>query len=109
MLSLVKALKSNIICMESKLKELIGQPNVWLFVKSSNGWLKNVEILDVNLDTVTFRYEHESEAENRVWEKTTRIDNIAEIEVRLLTLPRGDKQVQDIKNRLSKLLEQEER
>jgi hypothetical protein len=95
--------------MESKLKELIGQPNVWLFVKSSNGWLKNVEILDVNLDTVTFRYEHESEAENRVWEKTTRIDNIAEIEVRLLTLPRGDKQVQDIKNRLSKLLEQEER
>ncbi|BAY46250.1 hypothetical protein SAMD00079811_38580 [Scytonema sp. HK-05] len=95
--------------MESKLKELIGQPNVWLFVKSSNGWLKNVEILDVNLDTVTFRYEHESEAENRVWEKTTRIDNIAEIEVRLLTLPRGDKQVQEIKNRLSKLLEQEER
>ena len=95
--------------MESKLRELIGLPNVWLFVKSSNGWLKNVEILDVNLDTVTFRYEHESDVENRVWEKTTRIDNIAEIEVRLLTLPRGDKQVQEIKNRLSKLLEQEER
>jgi hypothetical protein len=95
--------------MESKLKELIGQPNVWLFVKSSNGWLKNVEILDVNFETVTFRYEHESEAEKRIWEKTTRIDNIAEIEVRLLTLPKNDKQVQDIKNRLSKLLEQEER
>lgn len=62
--------------MKSKLKELIGLPNVWLFVKSSNGWLKNVEILDVNFDTVTFRYEHESDIENRVWEKTTRIDNI---------------------------------
>ncbi|WP_017314731.1 DUF6679 family protein [Mastigocladopsis repens] len=95
--------------MESKLKELIGQPNVWLFVKSSNGWLKNVEILDVKSDIVTFRYEHESEAEKRLWEKTTRIDNIAEIEVRLLTLPKNDQQVQDIKNRLSKLLEQEER
>ncbi len=93
--------------MESKLKELIGQSNVWLFVKSSNGWLKNVEILDVNSDTVTFRYENESETERRVWEKTTRIDNIAEIEVRLLTIPKGDKQVKEIKNRLSKLLEQE--
>lgn len=93
--------------MESKLKELIGQNNVWLFVKSSNGWLKNVEILDVSSDTVTFRYEHESDTEKRIWEKTTRIDNIAEIEVRLLTLPKNDKQVQDIKQRLSKLLEQE--
>ncbi|MEC4817644.1 MAG: DUF6679 family protein [Scytonema sp. PMC 1069.18] len=93
--------------MESKLKELIGQPNVWLFVRSSNGWLKNVEILDVTSDTVTFRYEHESDVEKRVWEKTTRIDNIAEIEVRLLTLPKSNKQVEDIKHRLSKLLEQE--
>ncbi|NMG07761.1 DUF6679 family protein [Brasilonema sp. UFV-L1] len=95
--------------MESKLRELIGQSNVWLFVKSSNGWLKNVEILDVSCDTVTFRYEHESEVEKRIWEKTTRIDNIAEIEVRLLTLPKGDKQVQEMKSRLSKLLEQEEK
>ncbi len=93
--------------MESKLKELIGQPNVWLFIKSSNGWLKNVEILDVTSDTVTFRYEHESDVEKRIWEKTTRIDNIAEIEVRLLTLPKSNEQVEDIKNRLSKLLEQE--
>ncbi|MGH8000327.1 MAG: DUF6679 family protein, partial [Brasilonema sp.] len=56
--------------MESKLRELIGQSNVWLFVKSSNGWLKNVEILDVSCDIVTFRYEHESEVEKRIWEKT---------------------------------------
>ncbi|KAB8335514.1 hypothetical protein SD80_004175 [Scytonema tolypothrichoides VB-61278] len=95
--------------MESKLRELIGQSNVWLFVKSSNGWLKNVEILDVCDDTVTFRYEQESDVEKRIWEKTTRIDNIAEIEVRLLTLPKGDKQVQEIKTRLSKLLEQDEK
>jgi hypothetical protein len=93
--------------MESKLRELVGQANVWLFVKSSNGWLKNVEILEVNTETVTFRYEHESEAERKIWEKTTRIENIAEIEVRLLTIPKNDQQVQEVKNRLSKLLEQE--
>jgi len=93
--------------MESKLRELIGQANVWLFVKSSNGWLKNVEILDVQAETVTFRYEHESEIDRKLWEKTTRIDNIAEIEVRLLAMPKSDRQVQEMKNRLSKLLEQD--
>ena len=93
--------------MESKLRELIGQAHVWLFVKSSNGWLKNVEILDVSPEIVTFRYEHESEIDRKLWEKTTRLDNIAEIEVRLLAMPKTDQQVQEMKNRLSKLLEQD--
>ncbi|MBO3463627.1 hypothetical protein G7B40_013820 [Aetokthonos hydrillicola Thurmond2011] len=93
--------------MENKLRELIGKANVWLFVKSSNGWLKNVQILEVCGETVTFRYEHESEVETKIWEKTTRIDNIAEIEVRMLTLPKSDRQIQEMRNRLSKLLEQE--
>lgn len=95
------------MCMENKLRELIGKSNVWLFVKSSNGWLKNVQILDVSGETVTFRYEHESETETKIWEKTTRIDNIAEIEIRMLALPKSDRQIQEMRNRLSKLLEQE--
>ena len=93
--------------METKLQELIGQPNVWLLVKTSNGWLKNVDILDVNSDTVTFRYESESEVDKKVWEKTTRIDNIAEIEIRLMSLPKGSKKIQDLRQKFSKLLEQE--
>ncbi|AFY52913.1 hypothetical protein Riv7116_0309 [Rivularia sp. PCC 7116] len=93
--------------METKLQELIGQPNVWLLVKTSNGWLKNVDILDVNSDTVTFRYESESEVDKKVWEKTTRIDNIAEIEIRLMALPKGNKKIQDLRQKFSKLLEQE--
>lgn len=93
--------------METKLQELIGQQNVWLLVKTSNGWLKNVDILDVNSDTVTFRYESESEIDKKVWEKTTRIDNIAEIEIRLMALPKGNKKIQDLRQKFSKLLEQE--
>lgn len=93
--------------MESKLRELIGQPNVWLYVKSSNGWIKNVEILDVNPETVTFRYEHESEAESKIWEKTTRIDNIVEVDIRILAMPRNERQVEDMRTKLSKILEQE--
>ncbi len=94
--------------MEQRLKELTGQPGVWLFVKSSNGWFKNVEILDVNPDTITFRYESESESERKLWEKTTRIDNIAEVEVRLLVVPKVDKKLDHIRGQLSKLLEQTE-
>ncbi|MEM9927585.1 MAG: DUF6679 family protein [Cyanobacteria bacterium P01_D01_bin.50] len=93
--------------MESKLQELIGQPNVWLLVKSSNGWLKNVDILDVNSDTVTFRYESESEIDRKIWEKTTRIDNIAEIEIRLMAMPKDNKKIQGLRKKFSQLLEEE--
>ncbi len=93
--------------METKLQELIGQQNVWLLVKTSNGWLKNVDILDVNPDTVTFRYESESEVDKKVWEKTTRIDNIAEIEIRLMAMPKDNKKIQDLRQKFSQLLEQE--
>ncbi len=93
--------------METKLQELIGQPHVWLLIKSSNGWLKNVDILDVNSETVTFRYESESEVDKKIWEKTTRIDNIAEIEVRLMALPKSNKKIQDLRQKFSKLLEEE--
>jgi hypothetical protein len=91
--------------MESKLVELVGQPNVWLFLKSNSGWIKNVEILDVGNNLITFRYEHESQNESRIWEKTTRIDNILEIDVRWLSVPKGE-QMNTIKQKLSKLLEQ---
>jgi ABC-type histidine transport system ATPase subunit len=93
--------------MEKKLRELTGQPNVWLYIKSSNGWIKNVEILEVSSETVTFRYEHESEAESRIWEKTTRLDNIVEIDIRVLAMPKNNQQVEDMRSKLSKLLEQD--
>jgi hypothetical protein len=93
--------------METKLQELIGQPNVWLYVKSSNGWVKNVEILEVESDTVTFRYQHESTEEVKVWEKTTRLDNILEIDLRVVALSKCEEKIQDVKNKLTRLLEQE--
>ncbi|MEM8614448.1 MAG: DUF6679 family protein [Cyanobacteria bacterium P01_H01_bin.105] len=94
--------------MERKLKELVGQNSVWLYVKSSNGWFKNVEILEVTDTTITFRYESESDVERKLWEKTTRIDNIAEVEVRLLTVPKVDKKLDAIRGQLSRLLDQED-
>ncbi len=93
--------------MEKKLKELIGQSDIWLFIKSSNGWVKNVEILDVESDTLSFRYQHESSAEVKVWEKTTRLDNILEIDIRVTAVPRCELKLNDMRHKLSRLLEQE--
>ncbi|MFE4107878.1 DUF6679 family protein [Almyronema epifaneia] len=93
--------------MEQKLKDLVGQPNVWLFLKSSGGWFKDVHILDVSAEVVTFRYEHESNDEKRLWEKTTRLENVAEVEVKLLAMPKDGKQVSQLKDQLSQLLEQD--
>ena len=94
--------------MERKLKELIGKPGVWLYIESSSGWFKNVEILEVGDNVLTFRYESESSTERKVWEKTTRIDNVAEIEVRLVVVPKiNNPQLADIRGQLSKLLQKE--
>jgi hypothetical protein len=93
--------------MENKLTELIGQPNVWLYIKSSNGWIKNVEIINVNSETITFRYEQESATETKVWEKTTRMDNVLEVDVRFASVPKCQEKIEDMKNKFTKLLEQE--
>ncbi|MEL6930781.1 MAG: DUF6679 family protein [Cyanobacteria bacterium J06600_6] len=93
--------------MEKKLRELIGQPNIWLYIKSSNGWLKNVEILDVEPDTITFRYQHESPDEVKVWEKTTRLENVLEIDIRLVAVPKCEQKIQGMKDKFTRLLEQE--
>jgi len=93
--------------MEKKLRELIGQSNIWLFVRSSNGWVKNVEILDVDAETLSFRYQHESNAEIKVWEKTTRLENILEIDLRVTAIPKGEEELQNMRNKLTRLLEQE--
>jgi hypothetical protein len=93
--------------MEDKLKELIGQSDIWQFIKSSNGWVKNVEILNVQQEIVTFRYQHESLEEVKIWEKTTRLDNILEIDIRLVAVPKGEQKLNDMRAKLTKLLEQE--
>ena len=92
--------------MERKLRELIGQSNIWLFIKSSNGWVKNVEILDVDSNTVSFRYQHESAAETKVWEKTTRLKNILEIDIRVAAVPKCENRLNEMKQRFSRLLEE---
>ena len=93
--------------MEQKLRELIGKSNIWLFIKSSNGWVKNVEILDVDSEILSFRYQHESSAETKVWEKTTRLENILEIDIRVTAIPKCEEKLQDMRNRFTRLLEQE--
>ena len=92
--------------MEEKLKELVGQSDIWLFIRSSNGWVKNVEILEVDSETVSFRYQHESSAETKVWEKTTRLDNVLEIDIRVTAVPKDEEKLRDMRDKFTRLLEE---
>ena len=94
--------------MESKLKELIGQPNIWLYVESSNGWLKNVEIQEVNSQTLTFRYEQKLETTIEVWERTTRITNISEIDIPIVNLSAKEQALVEMRDKLNRLWKQNE-
>lgn len=94
--------------MENKLRELIGQSNIWLYVKSSSGWIKNVEIQNVNSETLTFRYEQELENETKVWERTTRIDNILEIDLHVLSVPKQQQAIEAMRNKLARLWQENE-
>lgn len=58
-------------------------------------------------EIVTFRYQHESLEEVKIWEKTTRLDNILEIDIRLVAVPKGEQKLNDMRAKLTKLLEQE--
>lgn len=93
--------------MEEKLRELIGHGDIWLFINSSNAWVKNAEILNVESNTVSFRYQHESPTEVKVWEKTTRLDNILEVDIRVASVPKCQEKLEEIKNKFTRLLEQE--
>ena len=93
--------------MKGKLQKLIGHSDIWLFLKSSNGWIKNVEILDVDSDTVSFRYQHESATEVRIWEKTTRLENILEIDVQVTAVPKCEQKLKQMQDKFTRLLEQE--
>ena len=93
--------------MEEKLRELIGHSDIWLFINSSNAWVRNAEILDVEADTISFRYQHESSTEIKVWEKTTRLDNILEIDIRVASVPKCEEKLKLVKDKLTRLLEQE--
>lgn len=94
--------------MEGKLRELVGKLGVWLYIQSSNGWFKNVEILEVGDNMLTFRYESESDTKRKIWEKTTRIDNVSEIEVCLVVTSKANTpQPADIRGQLSRLLQKD--
>ncbi len=95
--------------MKNKLRELIGQSNIWLYVKSNNNWIKNVEIQNVGSETLTFRHSQEFETETEVWERTTRIDNVLEIDVFVSAIPKKTQDIEAMRDKFIRLWEQNER
>lgn len=92
-----------LIVMRDKLLELVGHTNIWIFLVSQ-GWIANVEILDVTRKTVTLGYYFESDQETRYWEKTTRIRDVIDIDVRFAVCPREGEKLEQVRKKMTDLL-----
>lgn len=90
--------------MKDKLKSLIGKPNVWLYLGSCNTWFKEVRILEVTEDWVTFRYSTITHEISSFWERTTRIDNITDIDIEISNVPLYEGHLKNLKDKLSEIV-----
>ncbi|NJL84920.1 MAG: hypothetical protein HC886_01370 [Leptolyngbyaceae cyanobacterium SM1_1_3] len=66
------------------------ETEVWIFLRDQQRWIERAQILDIEGELVTIRYESEEEDETCSWEEMVRIESIGAITKRLSTVPRGD-------------------
>ncbi len=90
--------------MKDKLKSLLGKPNVWLYLDSCDTWFREVRILEVTENLITFRFSALTNDVLSVWERTTRIENVSDIDIEISNVPLGEDNLQEIKQKLSEIV-----
>ncbi len=63
---------------------------VWIFLRDQQRWIERAQILDIEGDLVTVRYESDEEDEVCSWEEMIRLDSIGSVMQRLATVPKGN-------------------
>ncbi|KKI98796.1 DUF6679 family protein [Prochlorothrix hollandica] len=61
---------------------------VWIFLRDQQRWIERAQILDIEGDLVTLRYETEEEDEVCSWEEMVRLESIGSVMQRLSMVPR---------------------
>ncbi|ASC73997.1 hypothetical protein XM38_049710 [Halomicronema hongdechloris C2206] len=62
---------------------------VWIYLRDQQRWIERAQILDIEGDLVTVRYETDEDDELSSWEEMLRLDSIGSIMQKLATVPRG--------------------
>jgi hypothetical protein len=61
---------------------------VCIFLRDQQRWIENAQILAIESDLVTLRYETEEEDEISAWEEIVRLDSIGSISQKLASVSR---------------------
>lgn len=92
--------------MKDKLKSLLGKPNVWLYLDSCDTWFKDVRIIEVTENLITFRFSAINNDVLSVWERTTTIDNVTDIDIEISNVPLCEENLKELKHKLSEMVKE---
>lgn len=62
---------------------------VCVFLRDQQRWIDRAQILDIEGDLVTIRYESEEDDEICAWEELVRLDSIGSVSQKLASVPKG--------------------
>ncbi|MEB3322614.1 MAG: DUF6679 family protein [Synechococcaceae cyanobacterium] len=61
---------------------------VWVFLRDQQCWLEEAQVVAIDGDLVTFRYEETDEEEHQSWELSVRLESIGAVSTRLASVSR---------------------
>ncbi|PPT10544.1 hypothetical protein CKA32_006228 [Geitlerinema sp. FC II] len=63
---------------------------VCIFLRDQQRWIDRAQILDIEGDLVTLRYESDEEDEICAWEEMVRLESIGSVTQKLASIPKGN-------------------
>lgn len=63
---------------------------VSIFLRDQQRWIERAQVIDIEGDLVTLRYETDEEEEICSWEEMVRLESIGAITQKLASVPRGN-------------------
>ncbi|MBO9997425.1 MAG: hypothetical protein J7641_00210 [Cyanobacteria bacterium SID2] len=63
---------------------------VCIFLRDQQRWIDRAQILEIEGDLVTLRYESDEEDELCAWEEMVRLESIGSVSQKLASVPKGD-------------------
>lgn len=64
------------------------QRPIWVFLRDQQRWIERAQILDIEGDLVTLRYETEEDDETCAWEEMVRLESIGSVTRKLASVSR---------------------
>ena len=62
---------------------------VWVFLRDQQRWIEQAEVVAIEGDLVTLRYDDDDEDETHTWEESVRLDSIGAVSTRLAYVSRS--------------------